>query len=130
MNQPMMMAARATLDYFLYDWLRVERLTQRERFAERSRETFDAVLDLCEQLAVEKFAPFNCVIDAAEPKFRNDRVALPDATREACPSYAASGMLGAVHDSNTGEYSFPVRWTWPPTASSSLRASASGAIRS
>ncbi len=43
--------SRRDLDFLLYEWLRVEELTKRERFAEHSRETFDGVLDLCEQLA-------------------------------------------------------------------------------
>ncbi len=34
------------LNFLLYEWLDVESLTQRERYAEHSRETFDAVLDL------------------------------------------------------------------------------------
>ena len=39
--------SRRDLDFLLYEWLRVDELTKRERFAEHSRETFDAVLDLC-----------------------------------------------------------------------------------
>ena len=43
--------SRRDLDFLLYEWLRVDELTKRQRFAEHSRETFDGVLDLCEQLA-------------------------------------------------------------------------------
>ena len=38
--------SRRDLDFLLYEWLGVEELTKRERFAEHSRETFDAVLEL------------------------------------------------------------------------------------
>jgi hypothetical protein len=41
--------SRRDLDFLLYEWLRVDELTKRERFAEHG-ETFDGVLDLCEQL--------------------------------------------------------------------------------
>ena len=41
------MALRPTIDFLLYDWLHAESLTQRPRFADHSRETFDAVLDTC-----------------------------------------------------------------------------------
>ena len=41
------MSLRPTVDFLLYDWLAVHTLAQRERFAEHSRETFDAVLDTC-----------------------------------------------------------------------------------
>jgi Acyl-CoA dehydrogenase N terminal len=38
------MSAR-DLEFLLYEWRDVESLTTRERFADHSRETFDAVLD-------------------------------------------------------------------------------------
>ena len=52
-------AMRATVDFLLHDWLGVESLTARPRFAEHSRETFASVLDTCERIAREKYAPFN-----------------------------------------------------------------------
>ena len=63
------MKLRHTIDFLLNDWLRTEELAQRERFSEHSRETFDAVLDTCERIAREKFAPFNRLIDIEEPRF-------------------------------------------------------------
>ena len=59
--------SRRDLDFLLHDWLDVAALTSRERFADHSRETFDAVLDLAEELATEKFAPHNRTADLAEP---------------------------------------------------------------
>ena len=49
---------RRTLDFLLFDWLGVDALTQRPRFAEHSAETFGSVLDTCERIARE-YAPFN-----------------------------------------------------------------------
>ena len=63
------MALRPTIDFLLYDWLHAEGLTQRPRFADHSRETFDAVLDTCERIAREKYAPFNRLLDTKEPHF-------------------------------------------------------------
>lgn len=54
-----MSTLRNTLDFLLYDWLDVGALAERERFCDHSRETFDAVLDTCERIAREKYAPFN-----------------------------------------------------------------------
>ncbi len=34
---------RSTLDFLLYDWLHAETLNGRDRYAEHSRDTFDAV---------------------------------------------------------------------------------------
>ncbi|MDT5079369.1 MAG: hypothetical protein QOJ80_4006, partial [Mycobacterium sp.] len=51
--------SRRDLEFLLYEWLRVDDLTKRQRFAEHSRDTFDGVLDLSEELAERYFAPHN-----------------------------------------------------------------------
>ncbi|MFM7703640.1 MAG: acyl-CoA dehydrogenase family protein, partial [Rubrivivax sp.] len=98
---------RDTLDFLLYDWLQAEDLTARPRFAEHSRETFDAVLDTCERIARERFAPFNRLVDTEEPRVENDRVVLPQATHEAWRAYADSGMLAAAQDYALGGMQLP-----------------------
>ena len=100
------MSLRVTLDFLLYDWLHAERLTQRTRFADHSRDTFDAVLDTCERIAREKYAPFNRLIDTEEPRTETTadgslRVVLPQATHAARAAYAESGMLAAAQDAGT-----------------------------
>ena len=106
------MDLRSTLDFLLYDWLDAESLTQRARFAEHSRETFDAVLDICERIAREKYAPFNRLVDTEEPRTVQEadgslRVVLPRATHEARAAYAESGMLAAAQDHEHGGMQLP-----------------------
>ena len=101
------MYLRPTLDFLLYDWLKVEDLSSRERFADHSRETFDAVLDTCERIAKEKYAPFNRLVDTEEPRFDGEKVILPEATREAWKAYAESGMLSAAQDQAIGGMQLP-----------------------
>ena len=101
------MSYRPTLEFLLYDWLRVEQLASRPRFADHSRETFDAVLDTCERIAREKYAPFNRTVDVEEPRFDGEKVILPKATHEAHEAYAASGMLGAAQDYEIGGMQLP-----------------------
>ena len=101
------MNLRATVDFLLYQWLEVPLLTQRTRFADHSRDTFDAVLDTCERIARDKFAPFNRLVDVQEPHFDGERVVLPAATQEAAQAYAASGMLSAAQDYEHGGMQLP-----------------------
>ena len=101
------MTLRSTVDFLLYDWLQVEDQNQRERFADHSRDTFDAVLDTCERIAREKFAPFNRTVDIEEPQFDGERVILPQATYDAHQAYAASGMLSAAQDYDIGGMQLP-----------------------
>ena len=92
------MRLRQTIDHLLYHWLGVETLNQRERFSDHSRETFDAVLDTCERIAREKYAPFNRIVDTQEPHFDGEKVILPQATHDAHAAYVESGMLSAAQD--------------------------------
>ncbi len=106
------MGLRSTIDFLLHDWLRVQSLTERPRFAEHSRETFDAVLDTCERIAREKFAPFNRLVDTEEPRAEPGpdgllQVRLPRATHEAHEAYVASGMLAAAQDHDLGGMQLP-----------------------
>jgi alkylation response protein AidB-like acyl-CoA dehydrogenase len=101
------MSLRPTVDFLLYDWLSVDRLNQRERFADHSRETFDAVLDTCERIAREKYAPFNRLVDTQEPQFDGEKVILPQATHDAHKAYAESGMLSAAQDYGIGGMQLP-----------------------
>ncbi|MFB1017073.1 MAG: acyl-CoA dehydrogenase family protein, partial [Burkholderiaceae bacterium] len=101
------MALRNTLNFLLYDWLKVENLNTLARFEDHNRETFDAVLDTCERIAREKFAPFNRLVDTQEPHFDGERVHLPQATHDANAAYAESGMLAASQDYEWGGMQLP-----------------------
>ena len=98
---------RRTLDFLLHDWLGVDALLQRPRFADHSAETFASVLDTCERIARDKFAPFNRLADTQEPHFDGERVHLPEATRDAVLAYAESGMLAAAQDQAVGGMQLP-----------------------
>jgi alkylation response protein AidB-like acyl-CoA dehydrogenase len=101
------MTYRRTLDFLLDHWLKVDQLTQRERFADHSRETFASVLDTCERIARDKFAPFNRLADTDEPHFDGEKVILPQASHDAARAYIDSGMLAAAQDYDMGGMQLP-----------------------
>ncbi|MDM0041114.1 acyl-CoA dehydrogenase [Variovorax sp. J22G21] len=101
------MSLRSTLDFLLYDWLDAASLSQRERFSDHSRETFDAVLDTCERIAREKYAPANRIVDTQEPHFDGEKVILPQATHDAHKAFVESGMLSAAQDYDIGGMQLP-----------------------
>ncbi len=107
---------RRTVDFLLYDWLAVEALCSRSRYSEHSRQTFASVLDTCEQIAQERFAPFNRQVDIDEPRIEDDAVVLPRCAYDAARAYVESGMLAASQDYDIGgmqlsSLPFPVRAT-------------------
>lgn len=102
-----LLLSRRDLAFLLYEWLDVEALTARPRFAEHSRETFDAVLDLSAQIAAEHFATHNKKSDANEPTFDGERVTLIPEVRESLEILAKSGLIASAMDEEVGGMQLP-----------------------
>ncbi|TFY84924.1 acyl-CoA dehydrogenase, partial [Pseudomonas kairouanensis] len=64
------------LAFELYEVLDAEGLTQRERFAEHNRETFDAAISTARNIAEKYFAPHNRKNDENEPRYEDGKAIL------------------------------------------------------
>ena len=104
---PSLLLSRRDLDFMLYEWLDVELLTKRNRFAEHSRETFDAVLELSEQVATRHFAPHNRTADSSEPTFDGQRVHLIPEVGQALSVFGRTGLIGSAMDEAVGGMQLP-----------------------
>ncbi len=104
---PSQLLSRRDLDFLLYEWLDVELLTKRDRFADHSRETFDAVLELSERIATRHFAPHNKKADAEEPTFDGERVTMIPEVAEALKVFAEAGLTGSNLDYAIGGMQLP-----------------------
>ncbi|WP_431950723.1 acyl-CoA dehydrogenase [Nocardia lijiangensis] len=99
--------SRRDLDFLLYEWLRVEDLTEFPRFAEHSKETFDGFLDLCEDLATRHFAPHNKLNDSNEPTFDGERVTIIPEVKAAVEAFTKANLIGAGMDERIGGLQLP-----------------------
>ncbi|WP_164842365.1 acyl-CoA dehydrogenase [Actinoplanes solisilvae] len=99
--------SRRDLDFLLYEWLDVEALTTRERFAEHSRDTFDAFLDVSAQIAERDFAPHNRRSDLEEPTFDGIRVQVIPEVSAALKVFNETGLLSATMDDSVGGLQLP-----------------------
>ena len=91
----------------LYEVVDAESLTTRPRFADYTRETFDAVLDTARGIATEHFAPHQKRNDTEEPRFENGGAVLNPEVKAAFAVYAESGLLAATHDAEIGGMQLP-----------------------
>jgi alkylation response protein AidB-like acyl-CoA dehydrogenase len=100
--------SRRDIDFLLYEWLDVTSLTSRTRFAEHSKDTFDAVLDLSADIAHKHFATHNKKADAQEPTMRPDgTVDMIDEVKTALDAYATSGLIAGQFDESVGGMQLP-----------------------
>ena len=100
--------SRRDLEFLLYEWLDVERLCARPRFADHSRETFDSVLSSAERIAVERFLPHRRKSDLEEPVIDGERVRLLPEIKSALAAFADAGLLAATCDYELGGMQLPV----------------------
>ena len=102
-----LLLSKRDLEFLLYDWLRIDELTKRDRFAEHSRETFDAVLELCEQLATRYFANHNKKSDAHEPTFDGTTVTVIPEVKEALDAVAQADLVAMTAEQRFGGAQLP-----------------------
>ncbi len=95
------------LSFLLYDWLDVEGLCSRERYREHSRDTFDAFLDVSQQLATNEFATHNALNDQNEPTFDGLRVHIIPEVKAALEAFNAAGLTSATLDEALGGLQLP-----------------------
>ncbi|WP_105101447.1 acyl-CoA dehydrogenase [Microbulbifer pacificus] len=95
------------IEFLLYEFLDTESLLQRPRYAEHSREVFNATLDTAKAIAEKYFATHYTKGDACEPSFDGEKVTLIDETREAWNAFAEAGFLAAHYDFDEGGMQLP-----------------------
>ncbi|WP_435108516.1 acyl-CoA dehydrogenase [Nocardiopsis synnemataformans] len=95
------------LHFLLYEWLDTEALTSRPHYADHSRETLDAALELAERVATDHFAPHNKAGDANEPRFDGERVHVIPEVRKALEVYAETGLSAAGMPASVGGAQIP-----------------------
>jgi alkylation response protein AidB-like acyl-CoA dehydrogenase len=99
---------RRDFAFILYELLETESLCTRARFAEHSRETFDAALDTAHRIAAEHFAPHNRKGDLNEPTFDGERVHMIPEVKRALEVFCRAGLLAAGRDYEQGGMQLPV----------------------
>lgn len=95
------------LNFLLFEWLDVEALTSRDRFKDHSAETFDAFLELSEQLATKEFASHNALNDQNEPTFDGERVHIISEVKHALDAFNVAGLTAAAMDEEVGGVQLP-----------------------
>ncbi|WP_122606980.1 acyl-CoA dehydrogenase [Pseudomonas viridiflava] len=95
------------LAFELYEVLDAEALIRRERFAEHSRETFDAAIGTARTIAEKYFAPHNRKADENEPRYENGAAVLIPEVKPAVDAFLEAGFLNAARDFEAGGMQLP-----------------------
>jgi alkylation response protein AidB-like acyl-CoA dehydrogenase len=102
-----LLLSRRDVEFLLFEWLDVTRLTERAAFADHSRQTFDAALDTYSEIAHAEFAPHNKKVDREPPRLVGGNVESAPEQRAALQAFAAAGLLAACCDESFGGMRLP-----------------------
>ncbi len=95
------------LAFELYEVLDAEALTRRKRFAEHTRETFDAAITTARAIAEKHFAPHNRKSDENEPRYENGEAVLIPEVKPAVDAFLEAGFLNAARSFEAGGMQLP-----------------------
>ncbi len=104
---PSKIVSRRDLEFMLYEWLDVEALTARERYADHSRETFNATLDMAERMAEDLYVPHCKKNDQQEPHFDGQTVHIIPEVKTALDAFCEAGLIAAGQDYELGGMQLP-----------------------
>src|SRR3972149_10088360 len=99
--------SRRDLEFVLYELLDVGALTSRPRYADHTRETFDAALATCARMATELFEPHYKKNDQNEPRFDGERVHIIPEVKQALDAFCQAGLMAAGQDYELGGMQLP-----------------------
>jgi alkylation response protein AidB-like acyl-CoA dehydrogenase len=102
-----LLVSRRDVEFLLFEWLDVTRLTERPIFADHSRQTFEAALDTYSEIAHAEFAPHNKKVDREPPRLVGENVESAPEQRCALQAFAAAGLLAACQDESFGGMRLP-----------------------
>ena len=105
---PAPILSQRDLDFMLYELLNVEALTERERYADHSKETFDAAMETARTVAEKYFIPIRRKVDSQQPTFDGEKVNLPGEIKVALDAIQESGLAAATADYELGGMQLPM----------------------
>lgn len=95
------------LDFLLYQVFDVESLIKRPRYADHSRETFDAAINTARIVAEKYFLPIRGQVDAHQPTFEKGAVTMIPEIKTALDAVIQSGLSSAGADYDLGGMQLP-----------------------
>lgn len=95
------------IDFLLYEVFEAETLTNRERYRDHSRETFDAAINTARTVAEKHLLPIRRQVDSEEPQFENGSVTMPAVVEEAVKAIFDAGLAAAGEDYERGGMQLP-----------------------
>ncbi|MBB3048254.1 butyryl-CoA dehydrogenase [Litorivivens lipolytica] len=96
------------LEFMLYELFDAEAMIARERYADHSRETFNATINTARQIAEKYLVPIRQKVDTDQPTFDGKEVHLIPEIKTAVDAATEAGFVSATADYELGGMQLPL----------------------
>jgi alkylation response protein AidB-like acyl-CoA dehydrogenase len=103
----MQLYSRQNLDFLLHEVLEVQQLCKDDYFKNHSKETFDLVLEMTDEITKKTSLPAFVDSDRNQPKLVDGNVKVHPALHTFTKAYAAAGMIASTFDEEFGGQQLP-----------------------
>ena len=104
---PAPLLSRRDLEFFLYEVFDAESRSDRERYVDHNRESFDAAMDIAEKIAEDYFVPIRKRVDLNQPDWDGEKVVMIPEIKAAYDAVAEAGLICPDQDYAMGGMQLP-----------------------
>lgn len=95
------------MDFMLYELFNAQQLSDRERFEDHNRETFDAAMETARSVAEKYLLPIRQKTDLIKPEYDGHKAHLIPEIKAAVQAIVESGLASATADYELGGMQLP-----------------------
>lgn len=99
---------RRDIEFFLYEMFNVEALTDREKYQDHDKSTFNGAIDTAQAIAEKYSLPIRQKVDANESTFDGDKIHIIPEIKEGLDAVLAAGLSAPTSDYDMGGMQLPM----------------------
>ena len=99
---------RRDLEFFLYEMFNVEALTNRKKYQDHDRTTFNGAMDTAQAIAEKFYIPIRQKIDANEPTFDGEKIHIIPEIKAGLDAVLQAGLSSPTSDYEMGGMQLPL----------------------
>jgi alkylation response protein AidB-like acyl-CoA dehydrogenase len=105
---PAPIVSRRDIEFFLYEMFDIESLTDRDRYKDHDRESFDAAINIAQAIAEKYYLPIQHKVDSNEPTFDGTNVHLIPEIKAGLDAVIEAGLTAPTTDYESGGMQLPL----------------------
>ncbi len=99
---------RRDIEFFLYEMFEVEKLTEREKYQDHDRATFNGAIDTAQAIAEKYYVPIRQKVDANQPTFDGEKIHILPEIKEGLDAVLEVGLSSPTSDYEMGGMQLPM----------------------